>query len=101
MFDASGWLWMPKMPHSSWNLSNIVLLRLPEEPQPDRGSTVRPPGRRPSGGREDPRENRVHVPELLVEVERPLDLGGRGRRRHVGGGQAQRLEVASVVRRPA
>src|SRR6185503_4735170 len=46
------------------------------------------------------RENVVHVPELLVQIERAVDVGARQRLRDVRIGDQERLEVAAVGERP-
>src|SRR5574338_1407305 len=50
--------------------------------------------------REDPFENGIDVPELVVEVERLLDFGGRQDAHDIRIGQEERLEVALLVERP-
>ena len=46
-----------------------------------------------------PVEDAVDVPQLLVEVERALELGRREDARHVRIGEQPRLEVAITPRR--
>src|SRR5215203_3600213 len=49
---------------------------------------------------EDPREDRVDVAHLLVQVERLLDLHRRQHLHQVLVGEQQRLEVLLLVERP-
>src|SRR4051794_1260842 len=48
---------------------------------------------------EHPRENHVHVPHLIVEIERLLDFRARQHLREIGILEQQRLEILVLVER--